>query len=169
MLSNYGKYSPVVDKTAYVDDLAKVIGRVIISKNCAVFPGAVLRADDDDVVIEEGAVVLDNVVIEAPKGFPVIVGKGSIISHGAIVHGAHVGERAVVGIGAIMLEGSRLGCGSILGAGALLMNGKHVGENKVALGIPAEVKRAAKPEDADKLAREHAALLKKAKVYISKK
>ncbi|MEM2900272.1 MAG: gamma carbonic anhydrase family protein, partial [Thermoplasmata archaeon] len=168
MISAFGKYLPTIGKDTYIDEYAKVIGRVNIGNRCAIFPGAVVRADDDEIKIDDGVVVLDNAIIESPKGFPVTIGKNAIVSHGAIVHGAIVYENAVVGIGSIMLEGSRLGSYSILAAGSLLPNGKNIEDRKVALGRPAEIKREVNKEDIDRIMNEHNALLEKAKIYLGK-
>ncbi len=66
------------------------------------------------------AVVLENCVAEAPKGFPVVVSNYAMISRGAIVHGAVVEEAAVVGIGAIVLDGARIGRGAVVAAGSVV-------------------------------------------------
>jgi len=166
MICAFGKYLPKVEEDTYIDEYAKVIGRVNVGKRCAIFPGAVVRADDDEITIEDGAVILDNAIIESPKGFPVKICKNAIVSHGAIVHGGIVGENAIVGIGSIMLEGSRLGCFSILAAGSLLPSGKMIDDRKVSLGRPAEVKREINKEDIERHTNEHKALIEKAKIYL---
>ncbi len=76
-------------------------------------------------------------IVEAPVGSPVKIGNGAIVSHGAIVHGATIGDNALVGIGAIVLDGVDVGPTSIIGAGAIVPPRVIILPNTLALGIPA--------------------------------
>ncbi len=76
-------------------------------------------------------------IVEAPVGSPVKNGNGAIVSHGAIIHGASIGDNALVGIGAIVLEGVDVGPASIIGAGAIVPPRAGILPNTLALGIPA--------------------------------
>ena len=122
----FGEVWPRIAEDAYIDPAARIVGDVEIEAGVGIWPGAVLRGDDGPVVVREGAMVLENCVLEAPGDEPVIIGKDSIVSHAAVVHGATVGERAIVGIGAIVLDKAHIGDDSIIGAGAVVPPGSAI-------------------------------------------
>lgn len=109
--------------------------------------------------------VLKQCLIEAPMGTPVRIGEDALISHGAIVHGAQIGDRALVGIGAIVLDGVKVGEGSIIGSGALVTSRTEVPPGKLVLGIPGKVVRDVRESDFEMVKREHKRTLAKAEKY----
>ena len=86
LISFMGK-TPQIEKDVYIDPSSRIIGDILLKRGCSVWPLSVLRADSDQIVVEEESVILDKVLIEAPTKNPVIVGKRALISHGAILHG----------------------------------------------------------------------------------
>jgi len=108
---------PRVHESAFLAPGSWIVGDVTIGEGSNVWMGAVVRGDDDTVRIGARTTVLENCVVEAPTGFPVEIGDNSIISHGAVVHGAKIGDRVLVGIGAMVLDGAEVGDGSIVGWG----------------------------------------------------
>ena len=162
---NVGDKQPRLSPTAFVDPLARVAGQVTLGEGASVWAGAVVRGDDDRVDIGAGSAVLENCVVEAPPGHPVIVGPGVIISHGAIVHGAKLGAGCLIGIGAIVLDGAEVGEASIIGAGAVVAPGAKVPPRSLVLGIPGKVIRQLSPQDAEKASAEASKLQETAAVY----
>jgi len=142
MIREFKGKKPKIDENAIVDKDALVMGNVIVKKGASIWPHAMLRADEHEIIVEENAVILDKAFIEAPK--KVVIGKGSIISHGAIIHGAEIGENVLIGIGAIVLE-VKIGKNSIIGAGAVVT--KNVDDNTFVAGVPAEKIRDVGKED----------------------
>jgi len=118
IVSSFDGYHPAIASGAYVDCSARLIGRVTIESTVLIWPGAVLRAEDEQIIIGEGGAVLDLCLLEAPDGYDVTVAKGALISHKACIQGATVRSGAIVGIGAIVLDGAVIGEGAIIGAGA---------------------------------------------------
>lgn len=108
---------------------------------------------------------MDMAFLEAPKGRPVKVGRGCLVSHGARLHGCVVEDGVLVGIGAIVLDGASIGAGSVVAAGTLVPPGKTVPANSVLAGVPAAVTRSAGDADADKLVVELRAIAEKARRY----
>ena len=131
--------SPQFDETVFIDPSARLIGEVILEKEVSIWPFALLRADSDRIVVGERSVILDKVLIESPKGRPVIIEREALISHGVILHGCIVREGAVVGIGAIVLDGAEVGKNSIIGSGSVVPPGMKVPEESLVLGIPGKV------------------------------
>lgn len=109
--------------------------------------------------------VLENCVIEAPEGKPVVIGQGAIVSHGAIIHGGEVGPRVLVGIGAIVLDGATVGEKAIIGAGAVVPPGSEVPPKVMVLGIPGKQVREVSEEELKVLFEEHRTLSRKLGIY----
>jgi carbonic anhydrase/acetyltransferase-like protein (isoleucine patch superfamily) len=168
VLRNFGEKKPSVSSKAYVDEAAVVIGDVRLLEGVTVWPGAILRADDDSVEIGRGSAVMDMAFAEAPRGRPIKVGEGCIISHSARLHGCTISNSALVGIGAIVLDGASVGEGAIVGAGALVTPGTKVPSGTVVLGSPAKIARKATEADIAWLKKELAAVARKVAIYLEK-
>jgi carbonic anhydrase/acetyltransferase-like protein (isoleucine patch superfamily) len=125
---------------------ATILGDVTISEKASVWFGAVIRADKDAIQIGEGSNIQDNAVVHTSKGFPVIIGKEVSVGHGAILHGCIIGDRVLVGMGAIVMNGAIVGEGSILGAGTVVTEGSRIPPHSVVLGVPGKVIRQTTPE-----------------------
>jgi len=156
---------PQVDTSAFLAPGSWVIGDVTLEERANVWTGAVIRGDDDKVVIGARTTILENCVVEAPTGFPVTIGDDTIISHGAVVHGARIGERVLVGIGAIVLDGAEVGDGSIVGSGALVPPKAKIPANQLVLGVPAKPIREVRDSERAMIVREHERTLSKAERY----
>jgi carbonic anhydrase/acetyltransferase-like protein (isoleucine patch superfamily) len=120
---------------------ASVIGDVVLKSGASVWFGAVLRGDNEPLVIGENSNVQDNSVLHTDPGLPLIVGANVTIGHMAMVHGATIGDGSLIGIGAILLNGAVIGRGCIVGAGALVTEGKSFPDGSLILGAPARVAR----------------------------
>lgn len=120
---------------------AHVYGEVRIGARSFVLFGAVVRAELDSISVGEETNIQDNAVLHCDEGVPCIVGDRVTVGHLAVVHGATVGDRALIGIGAAALNHSTIGEGAWLGAGAVLPEGKEVPPWTLALGTPAKVVR----------------------------
>jgi carbonic anhydrase/acetyltransferase-like protein (isoleucine patch superfamily) len=162
-ITPFAGFHPQIDPAAWVDISARLIGRVSLAARVTVWPGAVLRADDEEIVVAEGSAVLDLCLLEAPKGKPVRIGPGALISHQATVHGAIVEAGALVGIGAIVLDGAVVGAGSLIGAGALVPPGMRTPEGWLLLGQPAKPVRELTGDERAQVASQLAELRAKSK------
>jgi carbonic anhydrase/acetyltransferase-like protein (isoleucine patch superfamily) len=118
---------------------ATVTGDVTIGREVGIWFGAVLRADKDRIVIGDRSNIQDNCVVHTSRGFPVLVGSDVSVGHGAILHGCTIGDRVLVGMGAIVLNGAKIGSGSVIGAGAVVTEGMDVPERSVVVGVPGKV------------------------------
>ncbi|WP_134740501.1 gamma carbonic anhydrase family protein [Nocardioides sp. 503] len=140
---------PRVHPEAFVAPTATLIGDVTVERGASVWFGAVLRGDICAIVVREGANVQDNSVVHATPDQTVEIGAGATVAHGCIVHGATVGERALLGNGSTILDGARLGAGSLVAAGSLVGPGAEIPEGVLAAGTPAKVKRPLAGTDAE--------------------
>lgn len=128
---------PEIHPTALIAPGAKVYGDVTIAADVFVLFGTVVRAEFDRITVGAGTNVQDNSVLHCDEGIPCHVGERVTIGHGAVVHGATVGDRALIGIGARALNNSSIGEGAWLAAGSLLPEGKNVPAWTLAMGTPA--------------------------------
>ena len=129
------------NRNYWIAPSASVIGDVVLKSGASVWFGAVLRGDNEPLVIGENSNVQDNSVLHTDPGLPLIVGSNVTIGHMAMVHGATIGDGSLIGIGAILLNGAVIGRGCIVGAGALVTEGKSFPDGSLILGAPARVAR----------------------------
>lgn len=120
---------------------AQVIGRVILGEEVSVWFGAVLRGDNEPIVIGRGSNIQEHAVLHTDPGAPLEVGADCTIGHRAILHGCRVGEGSLIGMGAIILNHARIGAGCLVGAGALVTERKEFPDFSLILGSPARVTR----------------------------
>jgi len=120
---------------------ATLIGRVVLKKNASVWFGAVLRGDNEAIVIGEDSNVQDGAVMHTDMGTPLVLGAGVTIGHMALLHGCSVGDNSLIGIGAVVLNGARIGKNCLIGAKALIPEGKEIPDNSLVVGAPGRVLR----------------------------
>jgi len=129
---------------------ATVRGDVTIGEGAVVLFGAVLRAEEDRVVVGRETNIQDNAVVHCDAGFPALIGDRVTVGHAAVVHGATVGDGCLVGIGAMALNGSAMGEGSWLAAGSVLPEGKEIPPFTLAVGVPARPLRELTQEEIER-------------------
>ena len=120
---------------------ATLIGRVTLKRNASVWFGAVLRGDNEPIVIGEDSNVQDNAVMHTDAGTPLVVGKGVTIGHQAMLHGCTIGDGSLIGIGAVVLNGARIGRNCLIGAKTLIPEGKEIPDGSLVVGAPGRVLR----------------------------
>ena len=132
---------PHVPTSAYVAPGASVIGRVTLGERASVWPGAVIRGDNEDIRIGEGSNVQDAAVLHADPGAPLSLGEWVTVGHQAMLHGCTIGDGTLVGIQAIVLNNAVIGRDCLVGAGAIVAEGKSFPDRSLILGAPARVMR----------------------------
>jgi len=143
----FGDKVPVFGPGVFVHPDATIIGDVVLEEGANVWPGAVLRGDVERILLGAHTSFQDNAVAHTDPGFPVVVGPDCVIGHGVVLHGATVGARCLIGMGAILLNGCSIGEESIVGAGALVTQNKSFPPRSLILGSPAKVVREVSDED----------------------
>ncbi|MEM9951738.1 MAG: gamma carbonic anhydrase family protein [Chloroflexota bacterium] len=127
--------------TAWIAQGAVVVGDVHLAENTSVWFNTVMRGDTETLTIGAGTNIQDLCMVHADPGFPVVIGADCTIGHRAIIHGAKIGHKTLIGMGAILLNGVQVGDECIVGAGALLTQGKVFPARSLILGSPAKVVR----------------------------
>ncbi len=130
---------PVVDRSSYVHPTASLIGDVIVGPGCYIGPGASLRGDFGRIVIEGDTSVQDNCCIHGSAERDVIVGRGATIGHGCVIHGCRIGENALVGMNAVVLDAAEIGDECLVAALALVRGRMKVPARSLVAGNPAEI------------------------------
>ena len=133
--------APSIHPTSVLAPGAVVIGQVTIEAECFIGPNAVLRGDIEPIHVRIGSNIQDNCTIHTERGSPVSIGPHASVGHGAVVHGATVGERALIGMNAVVLNGATVGDHAIVGALSLVPNGFAVPPRSLAVGVPCQVKK----------------------------
>ncbi|MEM5387745.1 gamma carbonic anhydrase family protein [Paraburkholderia phymatum] len=136
-----GTRQPLVHPQAYVSEHAAIIGDVEIGQGASVWPGAVIRGDNEKITIGKDVNVQDGAIIHADPGFPVAIGNGVSIGHQAMLHGCVVGAHTLIGLQAVLLNGVTVGQNSLVGAAALLGENKAFPDRSLIIGAPAKVVR----------------------------
>lgn len=142
MIRGYSGKRPLIDASAYVAENATIVGDVHIGARSSVWFGVVIRGDVFHVRIGADTSIQDNAVIHVTHDrFATLVGDRVTIGHGVILHGCTVRDQVIVGMGAIILDQAEIGERCIIGAGALVTPGTRIPAGHLAVGAPARVKR----------------------------
>jgi carbonic anhydrase/acetyltransferase-like protein (isoleucine patch superfamily) len=120
---------------------AAVVGRVELKTNSSVWFGAVLRGDNDPIVVGEGSNIQDHSVLHTDEGVPLTVGAGVTVGHRVMLHGCTIGDNSLIGIGAVVLNRAVIGRDCIIGAQALITEGKVIPDRSLVVGSPGKVVR----------------------------
>lgn len=140
-LYKIGEDAPQVHDTAYVAVEATLIGKVVMSAHSSIWPGAVIRGDNETIIVGEGSNVQEGSVLHTDMGCPLTIGANVTIGHQAMLHGCTIEDGALIGIQAVVLNRAVIGAGSLVGAGAIVTEGRVFPPRSLILGAPAKVVR----------------------------
>jgi carbonic anhydrase/acetyltransferase-like protein (isoleucine patch superfamily) len=141
MIYQLGAHVPTVADDAYVAPSADVIGSVDLGSQSSVWFGAVLRGDNDQIVIGARTNIQDNTVIHVDAGAPVIIGSDVSVGHSTVIHGCSIANNALIGNGAVILDFAQIGSDSLVGANALVTERKMFPPRSLIMGSPARFVR----------------------------
>ena len=148
MLRPFRAIRPTVDRSAFVDESAQVIGDVHIGSESSIWMNVVIRGDINHIRIGARTNVQDLTCVHVVRDtHPTVIGDNVTIGHSAVVHGCTIEDRCLIGMGAILLNGCRIGTGSIVAAGALVPEGMEIPPGSLVMGMPAKVRRPLTPEE----------------------
>jgi len=120
---------------------ASVIGKVEIGEDVGIWFGAVLRGDNEPIVIGKSTNIQEGAMVHTDPAFPVTIGEGCTIGHHAIIHGCTIGDNSLIGMGATVLNGAKIGSNCLVGANALVTEGKEFPDGSLIVGAPARAIR----------------------------
>jgi len=138
MIYQFNGFIPVVHETAFVHPQAAVTGNVIIGKNVYIGPGAALRGDLGEIIIEDGCKVQENCTIHMFPGVTVLLKAGAHIGHGAVIHGATIGANCLIGMNSVIMDNVVLGDECIVGALSFIKADEVFEPRSLIVGNPAK-------------------------------
>lgn len=139
MVYQFNGYTPVIHESSFIHPQAAVTGNVIIGKKCYIGPGAALRGDWGQIIIEDGCNVQENCTVHMFPGVTVLLKEGAHIGHGAVIHGAMIGKNCLVGMNSVIMDNAELGDESIAGALTFIKEGEKIPSRSVVVGNPARI------------------------------
>lgn len=141
---------PIVHPSAFVAPTAVLRGQVTVGPEAVIMFGVVARAEFDRIEVGAETNVQDNAVLHCDEGIPCLVGRRVTIGHAAVVHGATVGDRCLIAIGARVLNGAIVGEGAWVAAGAVVPEGREIPPWTLAVGVPAKPVRELTAEEIER-------------------
>lgn len=141
MIYSFKGHIPVVHPSSFVHPLAAVTGNVIIGENCYIGPGAAIRGDWGEIILEDGVNVQENCTVHMFPGKSIVLQKSAHVGHGAIIHGASLGENCMIGMNSVIMDGAFIGENSIVGAMTFVKADMQIPAKSLVVGNPARVIR----------------------------
>ncbi|MDD3367897.1 MAG: gamma carbonic anhydrase family protein [Lachnospiraceae bacterium] len=138
---------PIIDSSCFIAETAVILGDVTIGTDSSVWYHVTIRGDREPIKIGVGTNIQDNAVLHVGAGNDLVLGNYVTVGHGAVVHGCHIGDYTLVGMGAIIMNGAKIGKNCIIGAGSLISEGKEIPDNSLVVGVPGRIIRNLTEED----------------------
>lgn len=147
-----GEHAPTIHETVFVADTATIVGKVTLAENASVWFGAALRGDNEPITVGSGSNVQEGAVLHTDPGRPLAIGRDVTVGHQAMLHGCTIGDGALVGIQAVILNGTVIGRNCLVGAGSVVTENKTFPDRSLILGAPARAVRQLTDEEVEGLA-----------------
>src|SRR3954447_21274214 len=138
MIYAFKGFIPVIHASSFIHPQAAVTGNVIIGKDVYIGPGAALRGDWGQIIIEDGCNVQESCTIHMFPGVTVVLKEGAHIGHGAIIHGATIGKNCLVGMNAVIMDNVELGDECVVGALSFIKAEEKFSSRSLIVGNPAK-------------------------------
>ncbi|MCX7744094.1 MAG: transferase hexapeptide repeat family protein [Flavobacteriales bacterium] len=139
MIYEFNGFKPVIHPSAFVHPQAVITGNVMIGKDVYIGPGAAIRGDWGQIIIEDGCNVQENCTIHMFPGVTVILHKNAHIGHGAIIHGAEIGENTLIGMNSVVMDRVKIGKECIVGALTFIAADTEIPDRKIIVGNPGKI------------------------------
>jgi carbonic anhydrase/acetyltransferase-like protein (isoleucine patch superfamily) len=133
--------APTIGESVFLAPTAVLIGDVRVGDRCNIWFGTVLRGDVSHIEIGAGCSIQDTAVIHCASALPTVIGADVVIGHGAMLEGCTIEDRALIGMGAIVLQRAQVGAGAMVAAGAVVSERTEIPTGVLAAGVPARVKK----------------------------
>jgi carbonic anhydrase/acetyltransferase-like protein (isoleucine patch superfamily) len=157
--------APRIPESAYVSPEAVLIGRITLGENASIFPCAVLRGDNEPIVIGDNSNVQDGAVLHVDPGCPMTIGANVTVGHQAMLHGCTIADGALIGTQAVILNKANIGRHCLIAAGAVVLENKVFPERSLIVGAPARVVRQLTDEDVESLRHAADVYVKRGKLF----
>ena len=155
-LRPFGDATPKLGSRILIDPSAVVLGDVVLGDDTSVWPQAAVRGDVHAIAVGDRTSIQDCCVLHVSHagphndgGYPLKVGSDVTIGHSAVLHGCTVGDRVLVGMGAIVMDGAVVQDDVVIAAGALVTPGKTLASGYLYAGSPARQMRELTEQEMD--------------------
>ena len=138
MIYSFKGFIPVIHESSFVHPLAAVTGNVIIGKNCYIGPGAAIRGDWGEIILEDGVNVQENCTVHMFPGKSIVLKESAHVGHGAIIHGANLGRNCLIGMNSVIMDDAEIGDECIVGAMAFVKANTVFPPRQLIVGNPAK-------------------------------
>ena len=135
------QHSPNLAERTYVAPSAVLIGQVTLEAGANVWFGAVLRGDNEPIIVGENSNIQENSVLHTDAGAPLHIGKNVTIGHSVTLHGCTIGDNSLIGMGSTLLNGAVIGKNCLIGANTLIPEGKVIPDRSLVVGLPGRIVR----------------------------
>ncbi len=144
--------TPETGENTFLAETAVLIGDVSTGRDCSIWYGAVLRGDVNTITLGDRVNIQDGAVIHTLyKRSQTHIGNDVSVGHNAVIHGARIEDKCLIGIGSIILDNAVVGTGCIVAAGALVLTGQILEPNSVYAGVPAKKVKDVAPEQREEI------------------
>lgn len=142
-------FTPVIGEGTFLADNATVVGDVIVGRDCSIWFGTVLRGDVNSIRVGNRVNIQDGSVLHTLYQKSTIeIGDDVSIGHNVVIHGAHIHDFALIGMGAIVMDDVEVGPGALVAAGSVVLSRTRIGANEMWAGSPAKFIKMVEPEKA---------------------
>jgi phenylacetic acid degradation protein len=138
MIYSFKGHIPVVHESSFVHPLAAVTGNVIIGKDCYIGPGAAIRGDWGEIILEDGVNVQENCTVHMFPGKSIVLRESAHIGHGAVIHGANLGRNCLIGMNSVIMDDAEIGDECIVGAMSFVRAETVFPRRQLIVGNPAK-------------------------------
>lgn len=138
MVYSFKGFIPVVHESSFIHPQAAVIGNVIIGKNCYIGPGAAIRGDWGEIILEDGVNVQENCTVHMFPGKSITLKESAHVGHGAVIHGANLGRNCLIGMNSVIMDDAVIGDECIVGAMAFVKANTVFEKRQLIVGNPAK-------------------------------
>lgn len=130
-----------ISEDALIAKQSVIVGDVTVGRDSCVLYYAVIRGDEAPVTIGDETNIQENCTIHVSHNKPVYIGNNVTVGHNAVLHGCTIGNRTLIGMGAVILDGAKIGSDCIIGAGSLVTKNTVIPDGSLVMGSPAKIKR----------------------------
>ena len=141
MIYSIDKNTPNYDDSNFIAENATIIGKVELNSDVSIWFNVVIRGDNDPIIIGKGSNIQDGSILHTDIGAPLTIGKNVTIGHKVMLHGCNISDNCLIGINSTILNHAQIGQNSIVGANSLITENKVFPSNSLIMGSPAKVIR----------------------------
>tara|TARA_B100000029_G_scaffold202553_1_gene200840 strand:- start:462 stop:992 length:531 start_codon:yes stop_codon:yes gene_type:complete len=164
----YQNFIPQIGKNCYLAPDSQIIGRVTLGDDVSIWFNSIIRGDVDEIIVGPMTNIQDLSMLHVSKDFPLHVGAQVTVGHKVLLHGCHIGDNCLVGMGSTIMDGVSIGKNSLVAAGSLITPGKKFPPFSLIKGAPARFERELNNEERSQFGNHYKSYLINKDNYLKK-